>query len=386
MQQAACETGLESGAAAPGGAAGGRLRVEWLPSAQRAQAESLWRRLETRLASQRVMSSWDWTDCWLNCFGATIAHRFAVAVKDGEPIGIALLCRSAAKREGPFALRTWHLGTAGEEDADSVCVEYNHLLCPPAARDEFFVGIWRQLQAENDWDELQLDGFAAGESPAWPLPPTAVRTERKVTRYVDLERVRRSGAELVTQFGDSTRKILRQNLRFFAGCTCEWAETPEHAREIFEDLMRLHQERWTAAGSPGVYASRLFTNFHRALLERLAPRQRMILFRVAHGGATLGCSQLLVDDQRALVYQGGWRMLGNKHSPGLVTDYLCMQACLERGLRAFDYMAGDSIHKQRLTTDVAELTWSTYRRPRTRFVVLERLRQLKRAVDALRKA
>jgi CelD/BcsL family acetyltransferase involved in cellulose biosynthesis len=127
----------------------------------------------------------------------------------------------------------------------------------------------------------------------------------------------------------------------------------------------------------------VFTAFHRELVERLVPRGLMRLCRVNSRGTTLGCAQLLIDRGRVLLYQGGRITGDSRHSPGLVTDFLAMRESLARGYSAFDFMAGDSMHKQRLTTHTQDLVWAVQRRPRLKFAVMDQLRQIKRWVATL---
>ena len=353
------------------------------PDSARDDVLRTWREIERRLPACPLACSADWTETWLAHYGPLVPHRFVLIHRGASPVAAAVVARGAADRDGMMPVRTWHIGTAGEPDAHSICVEYNSLLCDPNERG----AVWRELLAwfdrRDDWDEIRCDGFADDELADFVDHVPAWRLVRKPARYVDLDEVRRSGRDLLQIFGDSTRKGLRQKLRHYDGAVVEWAESVNHATDIFAELIRLHQERWQADGQPGCYASPVFTEFHRELLERLVPQGRMALFRVRHRGVAIGCSQLLIDRNRVLVYQGG-RLAGEaKHSPGLVTDYLAMGEALQRGYSAYDFLAGDSVHKQRLSTHAADLVWAVRRRPRLRFAVMDQLRQIKRWVQSL---
>jgi CelD/BcsL family acetyltransferase involved in cellulose biosynthesis len=359
------------------------VALTFRPESARTEVLALWRELEHRLSPCPLACSADWADVWLAHFGGTVPHRFAVFQVDDTPVAVGLLTRGVAQRDGLVPVQSWHVGTAGEPDAHSVCIEYNALLCQPSARTAVWQTLFAALELEPDWDELRLDGFVAADVAEILGPDDRWQVVRKPARFVDLEAVRQSGQELITFFGDSTRKGIRQNLRDYVGLTVEWAKTVDHAADIFSDLICLHQLRWQADGQPGCYSSELFTAFHHALLERLVPQGRMALCRVRCGDQTLGCSQLLVDRNRVLVYQGGRAAGDKKHSPGLVTDYLAMQEAFRRGYAAFDFLAGDSTHKRRLTTQTTELAWAVRRRPRLKFTVMDQLRQIKRWLQSL---
>jgi hypothetical protein len=353
------------------------VSVEWWDSARREQALAAWFALEQQLGGLPVVCSADWTAGWLRHYGSIVPHRFAVGWADDRIVGLLLLTRGVEDRDGCFPVRTWHFGTAGESDADSVCVEYNALACEPAYRNAFFKDVIAALQTAEDWDELRCDGFAVGDLPQRPDSEPVWTERQRFARWIDLDRVRASGRELISFFGDSTRKHIRQNLRDCGQLQVQMADRVEDAHRIFDELIALHQQRWSSQGQPGCYRSRVFTAFHRELIDRLTPDGRVVLARVTAHGQTIGCTQFFIDRGRALNYQGGRLANSKKHSPGLVTDYACMQACLERGYAAYDFMAGDSLHKQRMTTDTTPLTWGVFRRPRLKFAVMNQLRRAK---------
>jgi hypothetical protein len=355
----------------------GPFELHWVDARRRSEMLSVWQVVEQQLADVPLMASSEWIECWLRHYGDLVPHRFVTLQADSRYVAVALLTRGVDQAGGLWGERTWHLGTAGEPDHESVCVEYNGWACLPEVREIFIRQLIAAVQAEPDWDSLHFDGFAEYDLPTWLLDDPEWECVRKPARWVDLAAVRSTDDELIQSFGDSTRKGIRQNIRKMGQVRFEWAETTDHALHIFSDLVSLHQERWNSVGEPGCYASQRFTDFHRDLIQHLAPQQRMILVRVSAEDRIVGASQLLIDRGRALVYQGG-RLADEAGSPGLVTDFLAMQECLNRGYAAYDFMAGDSMHKRRLTTHATPLVWASYRRPRWRRSIVNSLRSVKR--------
>lgn len=346
--------------------------LQLLDSRRRDDALAIWELLEADDPATPLMVSRIWTACWLDHYGDLVPHRFAVWRTGGEPRGIALLTQGTDFRVGPWYEQTWHVGTAGETERDSVCVEYNSLLCPPELRDQFWHALFDVLDTDTRWDATYLDGFDQTSLPETLLTDAQWEVETKLARWADLDAIRATGQELIQSLGDSTRKNIRQSMRKLDDVRLEWAESVEHALDIFDDLIILHQARWNRVGQPGCYASERFTAFHRDLIRQLAPRQ-MALVRVTSRNRVIGCSQLMIDRGRALVYQGG-RAEDEQGSPGLITDFLVMQECLFRGYSAYDFMAGDSMHKQRLTNRTTPLCWAVRRRPRWKYHLTSLLR------------
>jgi CelD/BcsL family acetyltransferase involved in cellulose biosynthesis len=342
---------------------------------------SIWRQLEVDLQSRRLMCSSIWTETWLNHFGSLIPHQFAIAWRDGSPCGVCMLTRSLAQRNGPFQLRTWHVGTAGEPEGDSTCVEYNVLLVRPEDRADFQQAIWEWVSNRTDWDEFRLDGFGERELTGWPTSEKQWLLQSKSACYFDLTAAREHNVATLAMLGSQTRAVIRQNLKKCGTTVCQWAETVPEAEAIFAEQVELHQRRWNADGLPGCYASRVFHAFHLELLQRLVPLGLMGLFRVQTGHGTLGCAQVLIDDDRACLYQGGRVLSADPRlSIGVVVDFLLIEECRLRGLSAVDYLAGDSDHKRRLSTSSTPLVWAVCRRPSFKHRVVDGLRTVKQAL------
>lgn len=357
------------------------LRLLLLGATDRGAAMLHWRKIEASLSNRRLMCSSTWTETWLNHYGALVPHRFVIAHRNGIACGIALLTYGALQHDGPFQLDTWHVGTAGEPDADSVCIEYNSLLVRPEDRTEFFRQILGWIDTQLAGDQTHLDGFTFDDiAPLLADHPSALVT-RSPSPYFDLRAAREANVEPIELLGRRTRAKLRRSMRQLGQPTGEWASTAERAEEMLHRMIERHQARWNAVGQPGSYASRRFREFHIDLVHRLVPIGAMGMYRVMSPVGILGCAQVLIDDNRALLYQSGWTAQPGDVSPGLLVDYLCMAECQRRGLDQFDFMAGESDYKRHLSTHEAELAWVTWRRPRLKFAVLDNLRWIKRALS-----
>jgi CelD/BcsL family acetyltransferase involved in cellulose biosynthesis len=176
------------------------------------------------------------------------------------------------------------------------------------------------------------------------------------------------------------RQRIRRSGRAFGALETEWARSAEHGLDILEELIMLHQQRWSAAGERGAFASRRFADFHRELVARGVPEGRALLFRIRASGRTVGCLYGLLERQRVLFYQSGFSSVSdNRLKPGLTAHAVCMQACYEAGFHEYDYLAGDSRYKRELSTGERELTWAAERgRRRPALVLYDLLRRASR--------
>jgi CelD/BcsL family acetyltransferase involved in cellulose biosynthesis len=331
---------------------------------RRADAEAIWRALDAEYERPGLTCSWDWTQTWLEVYGAAVPHRFVVGERDGRPRAIALLTVDAAS--GPsLRPRTLHVGTAGEPRGDTVAVEPNRLLVAAQDRVAFSRGLVALAMRSRGWQRLSLDGFTPDEAAGLlaAQPRFIVRTEE--SPVADL-RAGRDG-DVLSALSSSRRQRVRRALRRFGDLEPEWAADEAQAVEVLDDLIALHQARWQAAGRPGSFASSRFTAFHRGLIRRLLPRNEVVLFRVRRGDETVGCVYCLVEGERALFYLSGLRRYSdNKMNAGVVVHAMCMQACRDRGLAEYDFLAPGDRYKHDLSTRTDSLIWAEFYRRRPR--------------------
>ena len=328
----------------------------------RAAIEPIWQRLEAELANGHLATSWDWTSSWLDAYGSAIDHWFIVAESNDQIVGVALMTRGVEQRRGPLPVRTLHIGTAGEIPGEGVWVEYNRLLVLPAFRERF---LKRLLTAPGaaflTGDVLELNGFApeevsseAATAASWSERPCYTAVLNK-------------GTPTIESFDRDTRRKLRNNLKRFAELhgelRTEWITDLPRAFTVFAELIVYHQQRWIAEGKPGAFASERFRTFHDLIIERLLPRQQVILARVTAGDALVGIFYGFAENGVIYHYQWGLPQFDdNKLSPGFVTGYLVMEQAIERGFTELNWLAGDSRYKRELSNTLRSLIWAEYPR------------------------
>lgn len=353
--------------------------IRWLASSERAAARPIWETLEARAGDDAVACSWAWTDAWLSHFGDLVPHRFALGELGGEPCGIALVTEGVNRKRGPFRVRTVHLGTAGEPPGETVYVEYNRVRVEPEHRPAFAARLVDELRDEPGWHELRLDGFAPDEAEDFLAAEPLLESWRMDCPVMDLRNAGSADGAVLGALKSGARRKVRRSLEALGELETEWAATGEQALDIFAELVELHQQRWNASGQPGAFASARVRGFHRELIPQLQARGAAVLFRVRAAEGTVGCLYHFVERRRVLFYQSGLASYSNPRiSPGFVAFTLCMQACCDRALCEYDFMAGDARYKRELSTTTRQLVWARGQRPALRWRVMDRLAAIRR--------
>jgi CelD/BcsL family acetyltransferase involved in cellulose biosynthesis len=284
-----------------------------------------------------------------------------------------------AGRGGPLGVRCLRFLSTGEEEFEEVCADYLDLLHLPGEDKVCAQAAWQAIDA-MPWDTLELLDLAEQAA--------LLRWRRAFPRHARLQLSSR-GACPIAWLGDGfeaylgslspkTRKHARQYLREVerAGIAIELADAAVADRH-FDDLVRVHQERWVAAGEPGCFAAPRFTEFHRGLVRRWTASGRAVLARFSYRGETFAVLYGFVTGRKFDLYQFGVAPLdpGVVRSSGTAANLLLMRELAGRGIAHYDFLRGVSAYKKSLATEQRQLFCATCRRHTAR-ALLDRLRQL----------
>jgi len=337
----------------------GALRVELLGSEERERAAEAWSALEDRVRPP-FACSWRWTGTWLRHFGDEVPHEFALVDRDGEALAAVLLVRSVRRAAGVPLLRRVHLGTAGEPGR-GVWVERNGLLAAERDRSRVAAALLESLAERGGWDELCLDGFIPEHARDLlaALTGTAVEARREACPFRSLGSARAAGLDATSALAPGPRRRVRQGMRRLGEVGTEIARDAEQASRFFEELVALHEARW----SPGAFADRRVLAFHRELIAGAGGTDPVWVSRTAGAEGTVGCLYGFFDREpggtAALFYQSGLAAFAhNAVRPGLIAHAGLIGALLERDVELIDYLAGDSRYKRELSDGERELVWA----------------------------
>ena len=323
-------------------------------------AEAHWAALHLASTTDNIFLTLPWLSRWWEVYGRGRGCRVLLAGDGGEPYAILPLIVERTRR----GVRRLTFMGGGE-------VAPNHLdiiAAPPdreRAADAFAEHFWR---TRSQWDVLDLVSVADDS----PLRSALVERlgglgcETRVTLHTRClhvvllatfeEFVQSRGQHTRAEFRRKGRKLLRDEADVRFGRVADADEFPQ----MFDALVRLHQERWTQLGERGIFSSAPFTAFHRAAALDALGRGHLRLYFLKIGPEVAAVMYCFRAGRNVYYYAGGFDDRFRRHSVGIQLLGHVIEQSIAEGATDFDFLQGDEEYKEH---------WSTGRRDNWRVTI-----------------
>ncbi|MEP7154371.1 MAG: GNAT family N-acetyltransferase [Betaproteobacteria bacterium] len=314
-----------------------------------------------------------------------------VLTESGKVSGLAIMVARQLRRHGLISSRALYLNKTGDEALDEITIEYNGILSLPQQRDELTLAALDFLTA-NGWDEIFIDATCSVDTNQlsrhgrW----NTVRRSASHAYGVDLTALRTNGASYLDSLGSNTRQQYRRAARAYetlGPLRVEVAGTPEEAVAWYGEMSRLHQAYWIAKGKSGAFSNPFLDNFHRRLIADRMRYGEIQLLRISFGERCIGYLYGFLWDGVVLNYQSGldYNVLPERNRPGVVAHVAAIEFNSLAGARYYDFLGGDSQHKQSLSTSTVPLDWIVARRASAKFWLEDAMRATRNRLRAQRR-
>jgi peptidoglycan/xylan/chitin deacetylase (PgdA/CDA1 family)/CelD/BcsL family acetyltransferase involved in cellulose biosynthesis len=328
----------------------------------------------------------DWLRTWWRVYmsdAAAAARRLRLFTcwRGGVLVGVLPLYVSSKRSLAPDHLR---FVSTGEHEYEETCPDYMNLLAASGHETDCMRALERAVLRER-WGGLELLDVPERS----PLLSSALGTQEHMRRSIisrgvcPIANLGGGFEAYLGRLSSNTRQHARRLLREAdrAGAALELA-TPATLPQMFDDLIRLHQLRWTAQGGPGVFAAERFTAFHRALLEQWIGDGRAVIARLVVAGSAVAAFYGFVTRGKFDFYQSGVNTTGSSglRSPGMVGHLMLMRALSEKGVTRYDFLRGTSEYKERLATDRVSLWALQVWRPSARTAAYETVKSVAKRI------
>jgi len=349
------------------------IRIEIIEDDEAFDAlEPDWRELFEVAGNATIFLKWEWLREWWRIFKDEYSEPngklHIIALKRSQQL-IGLLPLYIQARGG-LSIRTLRFISTCENSHESTLPEYLNLLCRnvdadccmEAVADHIFSGFARE------WDEFNL-GIQAPQSLLLGLTVKPLRSipmllqQIKHTAY--LADISKGFEEYLKLLPSNARqhfkKLLKQaNLN---GFEFTLAASPHEASNYFDDLIKLHQNRWNKAGMPGAFSSQRIVRFHQALIKLLSEKHEVLLSKLSFEGVTIGVLYGFITKGKFDFYQSGIDIEQvHVKSPGILAHLLTIQHLSDRRIpsgetvHTYDFLTGETAYKERFATSKRELS------------------------------
>jgi CelD/BcsL family acetyltransferase involved in cellulose biosynthesis len=291
-------------------------------------------------------------------FGWSFEHQ-------GELAGILALRREPSR--GVLALRRALFVADGTFDSD--------YLAPPirAGLERAVAGqLFDLARAERGLEALVLSGIPEG-SPFLP----ALRAELELRELPYREHAVSCLAAPLADSFELTLASLKPRMRSKVrsalrsaderGARLAWCRRQDELEPWLAELYRLHEARWQAAGRPGSFADPRRRAFYAAFTRTMLERGELAFARIEEGDGTVSAIQLgACIGERYYQIQEGFDPAREDERVGTALRALALSDLITRGVRSYDFMAGDSQHKREWGGEPRPCTTIAFPLPRWR--------------------
>lgn len=263
---------------------------------------------------------------------------------DGEPVALVALRREPTR--GAFRLRRALFLADGSFDSD--------YLAPPVrpGREREVAGaLLEAARATRGLEALVLSGMPDDSPFLAALRAELVDRGLPVREHAVAclsaplaDTLERTLAGLKPRMRSKVRSAVRAAEA--RGARLAWCTRAEELDSWLEELFRLHELRWRAEGRSGSFADPRRRDFYRTFARAGLARGELRLARLEEQGTTSAIQIGLCCGERYYQIQEGFDPAREEERVGIALRALAMSELGARGVRAYDFMAGDSRHKR----------------------------------------
>lgn len=323
-----------------------------------------WARLHARSSSGLFLSP-AWIGGLMEQAGAAATFGAVRVFDDLRGVfGMALI--GIAPRGAFTRLREARLNESGLADLDRIYIEYNDVMLAEravdGAREEVVTTLIETLaQAGVRADQLVFRNVRPKFASAIEAAASGTRLDIETLQELPTFQIDLAApldgtapdAPLIERLSSSLRAKIRRSIRRYEARGALLIEQPDDdaARAVaWTELLRLHAETWSRRGVKGVFHGDRVRRFHERLIERHP--DHVDFLRLRAGSETIGVLYNLIDGDRIMNYQSGFRYeADNQLAPGFVAHLKAAERYREAGYEVYDMMAGDADYKRRLGSE-----------------------------------
>ena len=305
-----------------------------------------------RMAGEHVFQRSEWLWPWWQAYAAGRELYVLLARGQQEDVAGFVPCYRQRGASGTRTIRFLGSGKAST-DYQTILTRPDHKAVVAEAVADWLLAAHQST--EHGWDQLDFEAVAANDAVMSAFTqrmkdggaPIDVR-ETMPTWKVELPP---SWDEYLAERRANVRQRIRRLFRrHIETGVAEFHVLPanEELQPLFDEFVRLHQQRWQAVGVDGCFSRPEFGNFLKNACRQMQAGGQLWLSSLSIEKQLAGVSLFLVQGQTAWMYQCGISHEFRTYQPGWMLNALNLRAFIARDIRTCDYLRGDERYKREL--------------------------------------
>lgn len=303
-----------------------------------------WNNLLAKSPANSYFLRWEWLWRWWGAYEDKGHGLCILLVHDGdELIGIApfYVQEKTWKKIYPLRRLTF-LGTK----AGSVISQYMDLIYKQGTEETVVLEVIEYLAREDVFDDIMLQ-MVDTASRTLPLLQSSAKDLQlhytvKPTAECGYTSLPSHFEDFLATLSNSMRHKIRSSMRKaekYNGLSYRTTSDLPELKEDFDELVRLHQCRWTSRHLPGSFSENRFRSFQQEVQRDMLANGHLELSFLSVSGKNIAALYNIVYKNKVYFYQAGLDAFFDRRiSPGVLLHSRSINAAIRNGLEEYDFM------------------------------------------------
>ena len=302
------------------------------------ECKAIWKQMDKWCC---LFMLFDWLYLWWQSYEAEdIKLRLYIAENEDGDV-IAILPLMLLKRDGIQTLT--QLGDSGSD--------YFGIVCDPN-NNAGIVELFNEIKEEETYDRFVLSKLRIDALTTEKLLKAGINAFNDIeiinqgkTYYVDTDRT-------YVEYYESQSRNFRHKINQISKYSdkYEFVAIDEYSKEIINETIRLHKDRWMKSAQLSVFFDRRRCEFYHKICERMSREKKLRLFVLKTNDSIKAYRIGFVDKGIYYDWNTAFDMNCMSESVGILLCDRVVRYCCASGIKEFDFLRGEEDYKKRFAT------------------------------------
>lgn len=328
--------------------------------------EKTWNDLLSASPSDNFFLRWEWLWNWWQVYSEKSDELAIFLLFSGNEItGIAPFYVRKKLLGGLYPVKRMMFLSTQESGEGDVGSDYMDIIYMKGNEDEFVHLIFELIVRQNLCDEIYLSKidntsatFSLFQKEAGDINFLKIIANEFVSPYIELPS---TWEDYLNSLSSTMRYKIRnerRKLTKFKNIIFRKAESETELNSGFDEIVRLHQQRWKSRGMRGAFSHDKFLTFHSRIIPAMKRNGHLELILVSEDDQTRGAIYNFLYRNKIYFYQSGIDTNATKAAFGYLLHSYCIEEAIKRGMDEYDFLpkGGTDDYKDRFSNKFRKLS------------------------------